>query len=136
MLNIFSCASWLSVCLLWWNVHLGFRPFRFPSIFWLGCFFVAGGFFFLLQWALWALYIFWNLIQLLVVSFVNIFSNSKVFFFYLVMFSFPFQKLLSFIKLHVFIFYFIFITLGGGSKGKILLQFMSECSAYVFLWVL
>ena len=40
------------------------------------------------------------------------------------------QKFLSLIKYHLFIFVFIFITLGGGSK-KILLQFMSACSAYV-----
>ena len=35
------------------------------------------------------------------------------------------QKLLSLIRSHLFIFGFIFITLGGGSK-KILLQFMSK----------
>ena len=26
MLSIFSCASWPSVCLLWWNVYLGLLP--------------------------------------------------------------------------------------------------------------
>ena len=34
MLNIFSCASWPLVCLLWRNVYLGLLP-----IFWLGCLF-------------------------------------------------------------------------------------------------
>ena len=34
MLNIFSYASWLSVCLLWRNVYLGLLP-----VFWLGCLF-------------------------------------------------------------------------------------------------
>ena len=34
MLSIFSCASWPSVCLLWWNVYLCLLP-----IFWLGCLF-------------------------------------------------------------------------------------------------
>ena len=41
------------------------------------------------------------------------------------MVSFAVQKLLSLIRSHLFIFVFIFITLGGGSK-TILLQFMSE----------
>ena len=41
------------------------------------------------------------------------------------MVSFAMQKLLSFIRSHLFIFVFIFITLGGGSK-KILLRFMSK----------
>ena len=41
------------------------------------------------------------------------------------MVSFAVQKLLSLVRYHLFIFAFIFITLGGGSK-KILLQFMSK----------
>ena len=41
------------------------------------------------------------------------------------MVSFDVQKILSLIKAHLFIFVFIFITLGGGTE-KILLQFMSE----------
>ena len=41
------------------------------------------------------------------------------------MVSFAVQKLLSLIRSHLFIFYFIFISLGGGSK-KILLWFMSK----------
>ena len=32
VLNVFTCASWSSVCLLWRNVCLGLLP-----IFWLGC---------------------------------------------------------------------------------------------------
>ena len=47
------------------------------------------------------------------------------------MFSFAVQKLLSLIKSHLFIFVFIFITLGDGSK-KILLRFMSESVLPVF----
>ena len=43
----------------------------------------------------------------------------------LLMVSFAVQKLLSLIRSHLFIFVFIFITLGGGSK-KILLRFMSN----------
>ena len=59
-----------------------------------------------------------------VVPFANIFSNSESCLFILFMVSFAMQKLLSLIRSHLFIFVFIFITLGGGSK-KILLQFMS-----------
>ena len=45
------------------------------------------------------------------------------------------QKLLSWIRFHLFIFGFIFITQGGGPKN-ILLWFKSEFSDYVFLRVL
>ena len=60
-----------------------------------------------------------------IASFANIFSHSEGCPFILFMVSFAVQKLLSFIRSHLFIFVFIFITLGGGSK-KILLWFMSE----------
>ena len=60
-----------------------------------------------------------------VVSFANIFSHSEGCLFVLFMLSFAVQKLLSLIRSHLFIFVFIFITLGGGSK-KILLWFMSK----------
>ena len=55
-----------------------------------------------------------------VTSFANTFSQSVGCLFVLFMGSFAVQKLLSFIRSHLFIFVFIFITLGGGSK-KILL---------------
>jgi len=48
------------------------------------------------------------------------------------MVSFTVQMHLSLIRSRLFIFVFIFITPGGGLK-KILLQFMSECSAFIFL---
>ena len=57
-------------------------------------------------------------------SFANIFSHS-VGFFILFMVSFAVQKLLSLIRSHLFIFAFIFISLGDGSKN-VLRQFMSE----------
>ena len=60
-----------------------------------------------------------------VASFANIFSHAEGCLFVLFMVSFAVQKLLSFITSHLFIFVFIFITLGGGSK-KILLWFMSK----------
>ena len=66
-----------------------------------------------------------------VALFANMFSYSEGCLLILFMVSFSMQKLLILIRYNLFI--FIFIVLGGGSK-KILLQFMSECSAYVFLW--
>ena len=51
-----------------------------------------------------------------VVSFANIFSHSECCLFLLFMVSFAVQKLLSLIKSHLFIFVFISVTLGGGSK--------------------
>ena len=60
-----------------------------------------------------------------VASFANIFSHSEGCLFVLFMVSLAVQKLLSFIRSHLFIFVFIFISLGGGSK-RILLWFMSK----------
>ena len=60
-----------------------------------------------------------------VTSLATIFSHSVGYLFILFMVSFAVLKLLSLIRSHLFIFVFIFITLGGGSR-KILLQFMSE----------
>ena len=53
-------------------------------------------------------------------SFANIFSHSAGCLFVLFIVSFVVQKLLSFIRSRLFIFVFISITLGDGSK-KILL---------------
>ena len=53
-------------------------------------------------------------------AFANIFFYSEGSLFILFMVSFAVQKLLSFIRSHLFIFVFISITLGGGPK-KILL---------------
>ena len=58
--------------------------------------------------------------SLSVASFTNIFSHSEGCLFVLFMVSFEVQKLLHLIRSHLFIFVFIFITLGGVSK-KILL---------------
>ena len=57
------------------------------------------------------------------ISFAHIFSHPVCHLFILFMASFAVQELLSLIRFHLFIFAFIFITLGGGSK-KILLGFM------------
>ena len=53
-------------------------------------------------------------------SFGNIFSHSEGCLFILFMVSFALQKLLSFIRYHLFIFVFISISLGGGSKRILL----------------
>ena len=59
-----------------------------------------------------------------VASFANIFSHPEGYLLVLFMVSFAAQKLLSFIRSLWFIFVFISISLGGGSK-RILLWFMS-----------
>ena len=59
------------------------------------------------------------------VSFANIFTHSEGCLFVFFTVAFAVQKLLSLIRSHLFIFVFILITLGGGSK-KILLQFISK----------
>ena len=48
--------------------------------------------------------------------FANIFSHFEGCLFVLFLVSFAVQKLLSLIRSHLFIFVFISITLGGGSK--------------------
>ena len=60
-----------------------------------------------------------------VASFANIFSHSEGYLFVLFIVFFAVQKLLSFIRSHLFIFILIFITLAGGLK-MILLLFMSK----------
>ena len=55
-----------------------------------------------------------------VASFANIFSHSEVCLFILFMVSLVVQKLLRFIRSHLFTFVFISISLGGGSKRILL----------------
>ena len=92
----------LPVLLLWKNVYLGL-----PSILWLDCLFV---------WIYWAscLYIL-EINAFSVASFANIFSHSEDCLFVLTIF-FAVHTLLSLVRSNLFIFVFIFITLGGGSK--------------------
>ena len=70
--------------------------------------------------------------SLSVASFTNIFSHSMGCLFILFMVYFALQELLSLIRFHLFIFAFVSIILGGGSK-KILLRFMSSSGLPVFL---
>ena len=55
-----------------------------------------------------------------VISFANIFSHSVDCIFILFMVSFAVQKVLSFIRSYLFIFVFISLSLGGGSKRILL----------------
>ena len=64
-----------------------------------------------------------NLLQ--ISSFAKIFFHSVDCCFVLFMISFAVQKVLSLIRSHLFIFIFVFITLGNGSK-KTLLRFMPQ----------
>ena len=54
--------------------------------------------------------------HLFVVSLETIFSQTTGFFLLCSEFSFAMQKLLSLIRSHLLVFYFIFITLGNGPK--------------------
>ena len=112
MLRIFSCAFWPSV-LLWRNVYLDLLLIFLIELF---PFSILGG--------MSCLYIL-ETNPLSVAVFANLFSHSEGCLFVLFMVSFAVQKLLSLIRAHLFIFVFIFITLGGGSK-KILLPFMTK----------
>ena len=112
MLNIFSCASWPSVCCrLWRNVYLFLLPMS-----WLGCLVFC-------CWVVWAVCIFWKL-SLCRSPYLQIFfSYSWVVFLFMV--SFTVQKLLSLIRSHLFIFAFVSNALGNWPK-KTSVWFMSE----------
>ena len=98
MLSIFSCACWLSVCLLWETVYSGLLPiFKSSCLFLMlscmSCFYIL------------------NINPLCVISFANIFSHSLGCVFVLLMVSFAVQKLWSFIRSHLLIFAFILFPL-------------------------
>ena len=92
--------------------------------------FLIGLFVFFLNWAAWAVYIFWRLILCPLIR-LQIFSPILGLSFHLVYSFLCFTKGFKFIRSHLFIFVFISITLGGESK-KILLWFMSKSVLPVF----
>ena len=65
-----------------------------------------------------------------VASCANIFSHSEGCPFMLFMISFAVQKLLSLIISHLFIFVFIFITLGRRVKTGLAMIYVKECSVF------
>ena len=83
------------------------RLFRSSAHFWIGLFV------FLILSCMSCLYIL-EINPLSVASFANTFSHSEGCLFVLFMVSFAVQKVLSFIRSHLFIFVFISISLGGG----------------------
>ena len=94
-----SGVEYLFICLLatctssWKNVCSGLLSiFNQVDVFW--------------DWVVWAVYIFWILIALLVISFANIFSHSVGCVYLLSMVSFAIQ-VLCLIRSYVFIFAFV-----------------------------
>ena len=116
-LNIFSCASWPSVCHLWRNVCLGLL-----FTFWLGCLCFW-------YWAEWTVYIL-EINPLSVASFEYL-SHSEGCLFILFMISFV-QKILSFIRSHLFIFVFYFHYSRIQGKKDLAVIYVRECSVFSF----
>ena len=110
MLSIFSYAFWSSVCLLWRNVCL----YTLPPFLW-DCLFDT---------EMHELFLYFGDYSAALSLFANISSHSMSCLF--VYSFFCCGKLLTLIKGHLFIFVFIFITPGGGSK-TILLKGKKYC---------
>ena len=88
-------------------------PFRCSAHFWIGLFI------FLILSCMSCLYIL-EINPLSVALFANIFSHSEGCLFVSFMVSFAVQKLLSFTRSHLFVYFFISISLGAGSERILL----------------
>ena len=94
--------------------------------------FLSGLFVFLILNSVSCLYIL-EVNSLSVASFADNFSYSIGCLFILFIVSFAVQELLNLIRSHLFIFGFVSITLGDGSKKYIAAIYVKECFAYIFL---
>ena len=119
---LFATFWWQPFRQVWGDIFLWFW-FAFP--WWLA---VLNIFSCICCWSIWAVYIFWEYINLTPYWEYNlqiVFPHSVCCLFILLMVSFSVQKPLSLSRCHLLIFAFISSTLGDGSK-KIWFWFMSK----------